>query len=141
MGEGWRHPWSGQAVIGHGSGCDTMAIRGALRVGPWATEALVLGGSIRYMSTSLRQFRAAPAPNSPYTIFDREAKRMQRSRAALRRPVDDSGMAYLDESHRGEVSRLTDYVRDMGAISLAERLQVRKEYLTPGYEAHVPCDR
>ncbi|WFD24767.1 hypothetical protein MEQU1_003471 [Malassezia equina] len=67
--------------------------------------------------------QAAPAPNSPYMIFDREAKRMQRSRAAVRRPVNESGTAYLDESHRGKVSRVTDYVRDMGAMSLAERLQ------------------
>jgi len=81
--------------------------------------------SVRYMSMALPRNQAAPAPNSPYMIFDREAKRMQRSRAAVRRPVDESGKAYMDESHRGEVSRVTDYVRDMGAMSLAERLQVR----------------
>lgn len=50
---------------------------------------------------------------------------MQRSRAALRRPVDESGTSYLDESHRGEISRLTDYVWEAGAMSLAERLMVR----------------
>lgn len=60
-----------------------------------------------------------------YNIFDREAKRLQRSRAALRRPVNTSGSAYEAMSRRGEVSRLTDYVRDMGAMNLAERLLVR----------------
>ena len=99
-----------------------------------------IGRSVRRMTMSLPRKQAAPAPNSPYMIFDREAKRMQRSRAALRRPVDESGTAYVDERHRGEVSRVTDYVRDMGAMSLAERLQVRSNRLTAGYQARVPCD-
>ena len=64
-----------------------MAIRGATRHSQWAMESLALGRSVRRMTMSLPRKQAAPAPNSPYMIFDREAKRMQRSRAALRRPV------------------------------------------------------
>ena len=62
----------------------------------------------------------SPPPNTPYHVFDREAKLMQRSRAATRRRVDESGTAFAGAP--GEVSRLTDYVRNMGAQSLAERL-------------------
>ena len=91
-------------------------------------DMLKLDSCIRTLRTSAIIRQASPSSKPPpmaYNIFDREAKRLQRSRAALRRPVNTSGSAYEDMSRRGEVSRLTDYVRDIGAMNLAERLLVR----------------
>lgn len=77
-----------------------------------------------HMSAVARWATPTNSPPSPaYTIFDRDAKERQRTRAALRAPIDEHGQR--DESRRGEPSRQTDYVRDMGAESLAERLLVR----------------
>ncbi|KAI3624235.1 hypothetical protein CBS14141_002663 [Malassezia furfur] len=74
-----------------------------------------------HSSVAVRWATPTNSPPSPaYTIFDREAKERQRTRAALRAPIDEHGQR--DESKRGEPSRQTDYVRDMGAESLAERL-------------------
>ncbi|KAI3617658.1 hypothetical protein CBS9595_003567 [Malassezia furfur] len=74
-----------------------------------------------HMSAVARWATPTNSPPSPaYTIFDRDAKERQRTRAALRAPIDEHGQR--DESRRGEPSRQTDYVRDMGAESLAERL-------------------
>ena len=91
-------------------------------------DMLKLDSCIRTLRTSAIIRQASPSSKPPpmaYNIFDREAKRLQRSRAALRRPVNTSGSAYEDMSRCGEVSRLTDYVRDIGAMNLAERLLVR----------------
>lgn len=129
LGEG---PWGTRGGRGIGSSgrlpslsmtvLPRCAVRAAWRAElPWALLT-------RSFSTTRLAPQASPAsgvPNGPYHIFDREVKRDQRSRAALRRPVDESGTAFLPESHRGEVSRLTDYVWEAGAESLAERLQVR----------------
>lgn len=65
------------------------------------------------------------SPNSPYTIFDRQAKLKQRDRAAIRKPVDKHGKEG-DEKSRGEASRQTDYVRNLAAENLAERLLVSR---------------
>ena len=46
----------------------------------------------------------------PYQVFDREAKRLQKDRAALK--------------DGGEASRTVDYVRDEIAYRMLERLQV-----------------
>ncbi|WFD00161.1 hypothetical protein MYAM1_002908 [Malassezia yamatoensis] len=68
-------------------------------------------------------------PNPAYTIFDRNAKQQQRTRAALRAPVGENGT--IDESLRGEPSRKTDYVRDFAAENLAERLlDIKRDYPT-----------
>lgn len=86
----------------------------------------------RGLRTSAVLARATPtnAPaGSPYQIFDRDVKERQRSRAAVRAPVDKHGQ--LDVAKRGEPSRLTDYVRDMAAESLAERLlDIKRAYPT-----------
>lgn len=66
-----------------------------------------------------------PKPNSPFTIFDRPAKVMQRDRAA----------------RKGEASRQTDYVRKAAAENVAERvLDIKRQFDTiveigsgPGY--------
>ena len=58
-----------------------------------------------------------PKPNSPFIVFDRSAKQLQRSRAALR--------------SKGEASRLTDYIREEAAANLAERLlDVKRNFET-----------
>lgn len=58
-----------------------------------------------------------PKPNSPFTVFDRNAKQLQRSRAASRQ--------------NGQASRLTDYVREEAAANLAERLlDVKRKFET-----------
>ncbi|PKI84990.1 hypothetical protein MVES1_001464 [Malassezia vespertilionis] len=75
------------------------------------------------MSSSTRLLQATPTSTpTPYRIFDRGAKEIQRSRAAIRRPVDNSGTAFEDESKRGTLSRQTDYIREFCAQSLSERL-------------------
>jgi hypothetical protein len=62
-----------------------------------------------------------PRPNAPFVIFDRAAKATQRSRAALRRPVDAQGQP---TGAAGEASRETDYVKRLVAESVAERVLV-----------------
>ena len=92
-----------------------------------AKLVLMLRVPVRSLMTSALRWRATPSfasPQTPYHIFDRDTKCLQRSRAAVRRPLNEAGTAFeADERRRGEVSRLTDYVRDAGAMSLAERLQ------------------
>lgn len=89
-----------------------------------------------HSSVAVRWATPTNSPPSPaYTIFDREAKERQRTRAALRAPIDEHGQR--DESKRGEPSRQTDYVRDMGAESLAERLLVRAS-TDAGHQAALP---
>ncbi|PWO01004.1 S-adenosyl-L-methionine-dependent methyltransferase [Tilletiopsis washingtonensis] len=66
-----------------------------------------------------------PRPNAPFVIFDRAAKATQRSRAALRRPVDAQGQP---TGAAGEASRETDYVKRLVAESVAERvLDIKKD--------------
>lgn len=68
-------------------------------------------------SSSTNPAPGPPKPNSPFTIFDRSAKLLQRSRAAVR--------------DGGEASRLTDYVRDAAAANLAERiLDIKRDFPT-----------
>ncbi|WFC95933.1 hypothetical protein MBRA1_002588 [Malassezia brasiliensis] len=83
-----------------------------------------------HISAASRWATPTNSPPSPvYTIFDRDAKERQRTRAALRAPINEHGQR--DESKRGEPSRQTDYVRDMGAESLAERLlDIKRNYPT-----------
>lgn len=60
---------------------------------------------------------APSGPNSPFTIFDRNAKKQQRSRAAQRRG--------------GEASRQTDYLREAVAENLCERLyDIKRDFET-----------
>lgn len=59
----------------------------------------------------------APKPNSPFIVFDRGAKHLQRNRAATR--------------NNGQASRLTDYIRDEAAANLSERLlDVKRNFET-----------
>lgn len=79
----------------------------------------------RAFSTRVAACRAAetaPPPGTPFYVFDRYAKRMQRDRAAERSAVKDG---VVQPNTRGEPSRLTDYVREFGAECLSERLMVR----------------
>lgn len=58
-----------------------------------------------------------PKPNSPFIVFDRGAKQLQRNRAAIR--------------NNGQASRLTDYIRDEAAANLSERLlDVKRNFET-----------
>ncbi|WFD34890.1 hypothetical protein MCUN1_001734 [Malassezia cuniculi] len=103
-----------------------------------------------------RAAETAPPPGTPYYVFDRYAKRMQRSRAAERGIIKDNA---VQPDTRGEPSRLTDYVRDFGAECLAERLMdITRPYPTivelgagaghlrhhigqrPGLEKLIMCD-
>lgn len=79
--------------------------------------------SIPLDSQSKSSTTSSPKPNSPYTIFDVQAKLKQRDRAATRIPVDSDGKLG-DENSRGQASRQTDYVRDLAAQNLSERLLV-----------------
>ncbi|WFD44336.1 hypothetical protein MPSI1_003003 [Malassezia psittaci] len=94
-------------------------------------RSLLLLGMRSIATTSLLS-QATPTnapPNPAYTIFDRNAKQLQRTRAALRAPVGEDGIK--DESVRGELSRKTDYVRDFAAENLAERLlDIKRNYPT-----------
>ncbi|CAO1632637.1 unnamed protein product [Parajaminaea phylloscopi] len=82
-----------------------------------------------------------PKPNSPFTIFDRDAKLKQKSRAALRRSHEGPGEG---RGEPGSASRTTDYVRMAAAQSLAERvLDITRQFETivelgsgPGYLRH-----
>lgn len=82
-----------------------------------------------------------PKPNSPFTIFDRNAKTLQKSRAAVRRSHDPTAQ---NPGEVGSASRTTDYVRMAAAQSLAERLlDIKREFHTivelgsgPGYLRH-----
>ena len=77
-----------------------------------------------------------PKPNSPFTIFDRPVKVLQRDRAARRVDPDDGSP--------GSASRMTDYVRMASAENISERiLDIRRNYDTiveigsgPGYLRH-----
>lgn len=59
------------------------------------------------------------SPNSvrPFQVFDRNVKRMQKDRSAVR--------------NGGQRSRTVDYVRNEIADRLVERMQVRSVRLTP----------
>ncbi|CDR99767.1 hypothetical protein [Sporisorium scitamineum] len=108
--------------------------------------------SIRHASTMAGSGAAAPAPgppkpNSPFTIFDRAVKTLQKDRAALRPSVsaqDDNGHAFGADSTRGKASRQTDYVRRAIAESLADRVQdIKRDFTTivelgagPGFLRH-----
>lgn len=82
-----------------------------------------------------------PKPNSPFTIFDRHAKVLQKSRAALQRSHEPTAHG---RGQPGSASRTTDYVRTAVAQSLAERiLDIKREFGTivelgsgPGYLRH-----
>ncbi|PWN27989.1 S-adenosyl-L-methionine-dependent methyltransferase [Jaminaea rosea] len=90
----------------------------------------------------------APKPGSPFTIFDRNAKLLQKSRAALRESFEVGGgqasASAEDRGQRGSASRTVDYVRMAAAESLAERiLDIRRQFDTivelgsgPGYLRH-----
>lgn len=68
-----------------------------------------------------------PKPNSPFTIFDRAVKTVQKDRAAARPASAEAGA----ETTRGEASRQTDYVRHAIAESLAERvLDIKRDFAT-----------
>ncbi|CAO1624559.1 unnamed protein product [Sympodiomycopsis kandeliae] len=77
-----------------------------------------------------------PKPNSPFTIFDRNVKVMQRDRAAQRKDPEDNSP--------GSASRVTDYVRMAAAENISERiLDIRRNFETvvevgsgPGYLRH-----
>lgn len=62
---------------------------------------------------------SSPPPSlntvGPYQIFDRNAKRMQKDRTALR--------------EGGGPSRVVDYVRDEAADRMMERFLVRRNYI------------
>ncbi|SJX66554.1 uncharacterized protein SRS1_16782 [Sporisorium reilianum f. sp. reilianum] len=109
--------------------------------------------SVRHASTMAGSGAAAPAPgppkpNSPFTIFDRAVKTLQKDRAALRPSVsaqdDNGGHAFGADSTRGEASRQTDYVRRAIAESLADRVQdIKRDFPTivelgagPGFLRH-----
>ncbi|TKY87058.1 hypothetical protein EX895_003735 [Sporisorium graminicola] len=108
--------------------------------------------SVRQASTMAGSGAAAPAPgppkpNSPFTIFDRAVKTLQKDRAALRPSVsaqDDNGHTFGADSTRGEASRQTDYVRRAIAESLADRVQdIKRDFPTivelgagPGFLRH-----
>lgn len=64
----------------------------------------------------------APKPNSPFVIFDRQAKVLQKSRAATRRALSEDGTQWKGEP--GEPSRMTDYAKRHVAESVAERVLV-----------------
>lgn len=122
-------------------------------------RCLSLLGSVRAFSVRALAARAAETsapPGSAYYVFDRYAKQMQRNRAA-ERPLIQDGI--VKPETRGEPSRLTDYVRDFGAESLAERLaDITRPYSTivelgagaghlrhyigkrPGLERLIMCD-
>lgn len=61
-----------------------------------------------------------PKPNAPFIIFDRNAKRLQRNRAAVKRKISEDGQEYTGD--KGYASRQTDYVRNALAENVAERL-------------------
>lgn len=74
-----------------------------------------------------------PKPNSPFVIFDRAAKTLQKDRAAVRPTVSvqDGKHAFGADSTRGEPSRQTDYVRRAIAESLADRVQdIKRDFPT-----------
>ncbi|SAM86390.1 uncharacterized protein UBRO_08865 [Ustilago bromivora] len=74
-----------------------------------------------------------PKPNSPFTIFDRATKTLQKDRAALRPLVSAQNdmHAFGADSTRGEPSRQTDYVRRAIAESLADRVQdIKRDFPT-----------
>ncbi|KAJ9476123.1 hypothetical protein PHBOTO_006210 [Pseudozyma hubeiensis] len=126
----------------------------SLQRGPFVDAAVGNGAgvlSMRHASTMVGSGAAAPAPgppkpNSPFTIFDRATKTMQKDRAALKPSVsqNDAGHAFDGETTRGEASRQTDYVRRAIAESLADRVQDIKRDLTtivelgagPGFLRH-----
>ena len=94
--------------------------------------------SVRQASTMAGSGAAAPAPgppkpNSPFTIFDRAVKTLQKDRAVERPSVSpqDDGHAFDADSTRGEASRQTDYVRRAIAESLADRVQdIKRDFPT-----------
>ncbi|PWZ01287.1 hypothetical protein BCV70DRAFT_222893 [Testicularia cyperi] len=113
-------------------------------------------GSVRHASTMASRDGEAgtsnpapgpPKPNSPFTIFDRNVKTLQKDRAATRPALTtaaDGSHAFGDATTRGEVSRQTDYVRKAIAESLADRvLDIKRDFETivelgagPGYLRH-----
>lgn len=87
-----------------------------------------------------------PKPNSPFTIFDRQAKSLQRSRAARRRATaasttDEEASSSSTSNEPGSASRQADYVRMIAAENVAERiLDIKRPFETiveigsgPGY--------
>ncbi|EST06843.1 Pentatricopeptide repeat [Kalmanozyma brasiliensis GHG001] len=107
--------------------------------------------SVRHASTMAGSGAAAPAPgppkpNSPFTIFDRAVKTLQKDRAAVRPSVShtEQGHEFGADSTRGDASRETDYVRRAIAESLADRVQdIKRDFPTivelgagPGFLRH-----
>ncbi|KAN0062410.1 hypothetical protein ACQY0O_005294 [Thecaphora frezii] len=96
-------------------------------------HASTAAGSASAPSTS-NPAPGPPKPNSPFTIFDRSTKRAQKERAAQRKPIEvnASGAQVVgDEASRGEVSRVTDYVRNAIAESLADRVaDIKRDFPT-----------
>ncbi len=67
----------------------------------------------RYLARSSRSFASVAAGNpSPFAVFDKHAKKMQKDRAALK--------------NDGESSRTVDYIRNEVADRMLERFEVRK---------------
>ncbi|SNX88020.1 uncharacterized protein MEPE_06731 [Melanopsichium pennsylvanicum] len=107
--------------------------------------------SVRHASTMAGSGAAAPAPgppkpNSPFTIFDRATKTLQKDRGALKPSIvaQEKGHAFDADSTRGQASRQTDYVRRAIAESLADRVQdIKRDFSTivelgagPGFLRH-----
>lgn len=79
--------------------------------------------SIRPRLLQVRRASTSALPNTPYRVFDRYAKFLQRERAS-------SKLA-------GEPSRRVDYLREEVADRLLERFQVRPKILSKTYcDAH-----
>lgn len=74
--------------------------------------ATTASSSVTESSSSSGTTNPAPGapggPGSPFTVFDRQAKLLQKSRAA--------------KKNNGQSSRDTDYIRDAVTINLCERL-------------------
>lgn len=81
--------------------------------------------SLRPFHRTLASVAPGPPPaqaTTPFEVFDRNAKRRQRDRAAVR--------------DGGEKSRVTDYLRSEVADRMAERFEVRPSKSPPRYLVH-----
>jgi NADH dehydrogenase [ubiquinone] 1 alpha subcomplex assembly factor 5 len=77
----------------------------------------------RTLASHAPPFSQPPSSSAPFEVFDRQAKRAQKDRAAVRRGgVDEDGIGGL----KGGRSRVVDYLKAEVAERMGERFEVRR---------------